>query len=427
MESIKQFVCHVCGASFTKNKNLMRHVRTVHQGIKRTDNDKRKREVTDKVRKQGLLKRSEIRPFGEPVESIPQAVFKSPADYVAVAMKAHKDRQLTSDEFMQATGLTVFKLITDTFWTALFERPDLYVYMTEVMVSWLGFEGESGNQKKHMIEALNVRSIPYKYLNMDELKNAADQVLEIPSEAYVKPPNYKHLLMRPMEFRQCSAMVQTKKGKEVVTELVKLEFVVHCYQRYEKQVLQVEKQALQQEKQALQGENEELQDKNEALQQEKQSLEGQKKVLKHENNSLLKCKADLTTDPLKDLTLKMVMWDEETFTVIRAQKSHAEAYMKKYMRQFRGPKNIVDFKQHPNPMSKWAKMRKLLVDENKIEKLEGNTFKCINGYNLAELLKELKIEHKGQCVMEATRTIDSYLKQKPVLHPAALMEHNYCS
>ena len=91
----------------------------------------------------------------------------------------------------------------------------------------------------------------------------------------------------------------------------------------------------------------------------KNSLEG-------ENTSLLKCKADLTTNPLKDLTLKMVMWDEEMFTVMIAQKSHADAYMKKYMRHLRGPKNIVDFKQHPNPMSKWAKMRKLLVDENNI-------------------------------------------------------------
>ena len=319
-------------------------------------------------------------------------MFKPPAEYVAMAMKAHKDRQLTSDEFMQATGLTVLKNINDTFWTALFKRPDLYVYVTEEMVSWLGFEGESGNQKKHMIEALTVRPILYKYLNIDELKNAADQVLEIPSEAYVKPPNYKHLLMRPLEFRQCSAMVQTKKGKEVVTELVKLEFVVHCYQQYEKQVLQVEKQVLQGEKQVLQDKNEVLQDKNEVLQQEKQSLEGQKKVLKNENTSLLKCKADLTTDPLKDLTLKMGMWDEE---------------------MFRGPKNIVDFKQHPNPMSKWAKMRKLLVDENKIQKLEGNTFKRVDGYNLAELFKELKIEHKGQCVMEATllpQRLFSYLQ-----------------
>ena len=83
-------------------------------------------------------------------------------------------------------------------------------------------------------------------------------------------------------------MVQTRIGKEVVTELVKLEFVVHCYQRYEKQVLQDKNEVLQGEKQALQ--------------QEKQSLEGEKKVLKHENTSLLKCKAEMTTGPLKDLT-----------------------------------------------------------------------------------------------------------------------------
>ena len=81
MESIKQFVCYVCGASFTKNKNRLRHVRTVHQGKKRTDNEKRKSEVTDnEAGKQGLLKRSQVGPFGDPVESIPQAVFKPPAD-----------------------------------------------------------------------------------------------------------------------------------------------------------------------------------------------------------------------------------------------------------------------------------------------------------------------------------------------------------
>ena len=39
----------------------VRHVRTVHQGKKRTDNEKRKREVTDnEVGKQGLLKRSKV-------------------------------------------------------------------------------------------------------------------------------------------------------------------------------------------------------------------------------------------------------------------------------------------------------------------------------------------------------------------------------
>ena len=431
-----EFICNECGVSFTKNKNRLRHVRTVHQGMKRTDK-KRKSDSheetavvnisTDETGEPGLEIQTcqepgaDTRTFGEPctysgtcgepgleiqtcqepVESNPQMAFlKSPKEYVAMAMKINReDKQLTSQEFMQATGLTVFKHITDIFWTILFERPDLYVYVTDEMVSWLGFEGDSKHQKSNMIYSLNARSIPYTYLNTNDLRKAADQVLEIHCEAYFKPQNCRHLLMRPLDFQVLAASVQTKRGKEVATELVKLGFVVHCYREYEKQALQ---------------------DKNEVLQQAKQHLEG-------ENTSLLKCKADLTTDPLKDLTLKMVMWDEEMFTVMRAQKSHADVYMKKYMRQLRDPKNIVDFKQHPNPMSKWAKMRKLLVDENKIEKLEGNTFKCVNGYNLAELFKELKIEHIGQCVMEATRTIDSYLKQKPVLYPAALMDHNYCS
>ena len=122
-----EFTCDECGESCTNNQNRLRHVRTVHQGKNRTDNEKRKREVTDKAGKQGILKRSEIRPFEDSVRSNPQAVFKSPAEYVAMAMKAHKDRQLTSDEFMQATGLSVFQHITDTFWTALYKRPDLYV------------------------------------------------------------------------------------------------------------------------------------------------------------------------------------------------------------------------------------------------------------------------------------------------------------
>ena len=247
-----EFICDVCGESFTKNKNRLRHVRTVHQGKKRTDNEKRKRDVTDnEAGKQGLLAYTYSGICEAQVESVPQAALKSPSEYVRMAMKAHEeDRQLTSEEFMQVTGLSVFKLITDTFWTALYERPDLYVYVTEAMVSWLGFEGESHTQKLHMLRTLNARSIPYTYLDTDELRKAADQVLEIPNEAYDRPPNYKHLLMRPLEFQQCSAMAQTRKGKEVVTELVKLEFVVHCYQRYEKQVLQVEKQVLQQEKQA---------------------------------------------------------------------------------------------------------------------------------------------------------------------------------
>ena len=78
----------VCGASFTLNKSLLRHVRTVHQGMKRTDNETRKRDVTDnEARKEGLLAGLYSETFGDPVEHNPQAVFKPPAEYVMMAMK----------------------------------------------------------------------------------------------------------------------------------------------------------------------------------------------------------------------------------------------------------------------------------------------------------------------------------------------------
>ena len=137
----------------------------------------------NEARKDRLIECTDIRTFEEQgVGCDPQVAFKTPKEYVAMAMKAHKDKQLTSDEFMQATELSVFKLITDTFWTALYKRPDLYVYITAEMLSWLGFEGECRTQKLHMIQTLNARSIHYIYLSIDDLRKTADQVLEILSE-----------------------------------------------------------------------------------------------------------------------------------------------------------------------------------------------------------------------------------------------------
>ena len=75
--------------SFTKNKNLLRHARTVHQGMKRTDNETRKRDVTDKARKQGHLACGSWAACEDAVEFNPQAALKSPAEYVRMAMKAH--------------------------------------------------------------------------------------------------------------------------------------------------------------------------------------------------------------------------------------------------------------------------------------------------------------------------------------------------
>ena len=52
-------------------------------------------------------------------------------------------------------------------------------------------------------------------------------------------------------------------------------------------------------------------------------------------------------------------------------------------------------------------MRQLLSDHQKIKKIEGNLFKCVNDYDLFPL----KIEHKNQCIMQVSqdRTMDEYL------------------
>ena len=47
------------------------------------------------------------------------------AQYVSLAMEAtHNHKQLTSDEFLEVTGLSVFQCIRDKFWTLLYKRPD---------------------------------------------------------------------------------------------------------------------------------------------------------------------------------------------------------------------------------------------------------------------------------------------------------------
>ena len=47
----KQFLCDECCLSFAYNKNRLRHVREKHQGMKRSDNEKRKA-VNEKRKKE---------------------------------------------------------------------------------------------------------------------------------------------------------------------------------------------------------------------------------------------------------------------------------------------------------------------------------------------------------------------------------------
>ena len=344
MSSGQLFKCSECDHGFTFNHNLTCHTKTVHGNDPRKDNEARKEEVLT-----GLYSETfEVAGVG----CAPQVAFQPPNEYVTMAMKEHHNKLLTSEEFMQATGLNVFKHITETFWTLMYERPDLYVYVKDDMVSWLGFEGDSKHKKHNMLRTLNARSIHYNYLYFEELQKVTHQVLQIPTEDYVKPPNYKHLLMRPLDFQVLAASVKTQKGQELTTELVKLGFVVHCYREYEKQVLQCQKQVLEGDKQVLEGQKQVLQGGKQVLQDTNVLLHQEKQSLEDDNTKLQKCKADMTTNPMKDLTLKVIMFEDDKFAVIRCQRSHADVYQKKYMSQLRGPKKTVDFTKHPNAMSK---------------------------------------------------------------------------
>ena len=146
-----------------------------------------------------------------------------------------------------------------------------------------------------------------------------NQVMSIPVN--VKPSNNKHIILRPMDFQVLAATIQTQKGKQIAVELVKLGFIVTCFRQYEVEV------------------------KERELLHEQQK----NKVLDDDNKDLLKCKAEMTKDPLKVLTLNVIMLQDGKFALIRGQRSHADVYQKKYTSQLRGPKKTVDFKNFQMP------------------------------------------------------------------------------
>ena len=48
----KQFLCEECGLLFSFKSNLLRHVKNIHRGMKRKDNEKRKaanKKIADKI------------------------------------------------------------------------------------------------------------------------------------------------------------------------------------------------------------------------------------------------------------------------------------------------------------------------------------------------------------------------------------------
>ena len=85
-----QLKCQESGQEFTLYKNLIRHVNTVHGNESRKDNE---------ARKAGLLECTGISIFEETgVGCDPQVAFKSPKEYVAMAMKINHHKQLKSDD-----------------------------------------------------------------------------------------------------------------------------------------------------------------------------------------------------------------------------------------------------------------------------------------------------------------------------------------
>ena len=64
--------------------------------------------------------------------------------------------------------------------------------------------------------------------------------------------------MRPLDYQVLAASVQTKRGKEVASELVKLGFVVHCYREHELEVKEQNK-VLHCQKEVLEYDNTNLQ------------------------------------------------------------------------------------------------------------------------------------------------------------------------
>ena len=87
--SSSQVKCQECDQKFTLYKNLIRHVNIVHGNESRKDNE---------ARKDGHLECTDIRTFEETgVGCDPQVVFKSPKEYVAMAMKINHHKYSSAD------------------------------------------------------------------------------------------------------------------------------------------------------------------------------------------------------------------------------------------------------------------------------------------------------------------------------------------
>ena len=129
MESQK-ILCDVCGASFSNNQNLLRHVREKHQGMKRTE--KRKIEVTEAI------------PQSSPAE---QSIISEESTEANTRLKNHMETRLKElanryglshtydsrnikdaivEKFNQPTQVLCFRFVRDSPW-----REDVKIMVEE--------------------------------------------------------------------------------------------------------------------------------------------------------------------------------------------------------------------------------------------------------------------------------------------------------
>ena len=104
MDSSKQFLCDECGVLFTKNKSLLRHVREVHQGMKRSANEKRKA-VNEKRKREVVAEKILLS-----ITDIKEVVMKS---YPAEAICFHFVRKTPWTEDMKRKAEEVLKKLSE--------------------------------------------------------------------------------------------------------------------------------------------------------------------------------------------------------------------------------------------------------------------------------------------------------------------------
>ena len=122
MESAK-ILCDVCGASFSKNKSLMRHVRTVHQGIMRTDNEKRKAVlIEESTTVEDIIPAEEITEVSKPsstrFENHMKTILKELANRYGLShtYDSRNIRDAIVEKFNQPTQVLCFKFVKDSPW-----------------------------------------------------------------------------------------------------------------------------------------------------------------------------------------------------------------------------------------------------------------------------------------------------------------------